>query len=233
MRFTNYDLRITIIVLLLSFIFLNPQSLIVNPALAQESTKSATPSSSLQDKLKALKDEIASKAASIKQEVNKKLQNKTYAGVIKTLNDKSITLSSKNGERIINLDEYTEFETGSKKPSVKDLKIDNYIVSLGDVDDKNTLVAKKIIKLDKTPKAKSIYFGTITSIKNPSLNLKTKEAEITVNTNNQTKISLAGAEANFSALAKNKTVIVTGEKLEQGMKASFIYIISSSPSAKN
>ena len=76
-----------IIVILLLFVFLYPACVAgvclpytLYPAHALDST----PSAEIKTKLEALKQAIASKAAIIKQEINHKLQNKAYVGLVKT-----------------------------------------------------------------------------------------------------------------------------------------------------
>ncbi|MEK7617116.1 MAG: hypothetical protein AAB414_03605 [Patescibacteria group bacterium] len=127
----------------------------------------STPSADIKSKLEELKKEIASKAAKLKQEVNKKLQNKAYVGLLKTKSDTSITLASNTGPKLISINQDTAFESKVKnrqKISLKGLSEEDYITALGDVDETQVLTAKKVILLPKAkPSTKTYLWGKIIS----------------------------------------------------------------------
>src|SRR5581483_7675450 len=88
-------------------------SLLTHHSLAADSSssaKTASPSpSSLQQKVDQLKQEIASKAAVLKSEVNKQLQNKVYAGVVVEKSDNKISVATATGNKTILVNEYTDY----------------------------------------------------------------------------------------------------------------------------
>ena len=96
--------NITVIVIIIII------TLIPLPAYAMDST----PSANIKAKLEELKQEIASKAAKLKQEINLKLQNKAFIGTIKTKSINSITLASNTGSKIISLNQDTQYASRIK-----------------------------------------------------------------------------------------------------------------------
>lgn len=161
-RFKIYDLRFTIF-LLFFLLFLNHESYFINHVYAAEST----PSSEIRTKLEELKREIASKAAKLKGEVNRKLQNKAYVGNVKSKSSTSLTLAQTTGAKLVSINQDTIFESEVKqkqKFSQKTLETEDYIAALGDIDDTGVLTAKKIILLP-TPKlsTKTYMWGKVVS----------------------------------------------------------------------
>lgn len=197
------------------------------PTFAAEATKSATQSSSLIQKINELKAEIASKASLIKLEVNKKLQNKAYFGLITEINDQKITIQTKELKQNLILNEYTEFQTAKKKPNLADFEIKMPIVAIGDIDDKGNLVARKVIKLkDEELNSKIALRGIIETINGNKIVIKLNSAEkITLNISAKTLINLGGSESNSSEIKISKTVIASGILKDNILKTSFIYII--------
>ena len=149
--------------------------LLITPAAVH--AQAATPSSSLKDKIKELQQQIASKAAQLKQEVNQKLQNKAYIGFIKSKNSSSITLASSTGSKIVSLNTYTIY-SGDKVSNINHIVVDDYVVALGDIDDTGVLTAKKIIKLPEPGGiTKKIIAGEISSIEQNTITIRTTQNE--------------------------------------------------------
>lgn len=99
-------------------------------------------------KLQELKKDIASKAAQLKSDVNKKIVNKALVGEATVITTDTLTIHTKNGSKTIRMNEYTLFEnkskSGSKTRFTKDsLKTDDTLVCLGDIDERGILIAKK------------------------------------------------------------------------------------------
>ncbi|MBI2011767.1 hypothetical protein HYS91_03290 [Candidatus Daviesbacteria bacterium] len=200
------------------------------PVFAQEATKSASPSSSLIEKLNQLKAEIASKASQLKKEVNKKLENKAIAGVIDSITDDQINLATKNGNKTIVLNEYTIFEINERDVDLEDFKEEEYIVALGDFDDKENLVAKKVIKLDEEDYSpKEIVWGQIQSLSPLSLILRNKDhKDLNILINRNTSYYLGPDEITYSQINSKTFAALTGQLNEdQSIRAGFIYIIPS------
>lgn len=217
---------------------------------AAEPTTVSSPSASLQTKLKVLQEEIASKAAKLKQEISRKLQNRVFVGYLKSKSNSSFLLAAKSGSRLVNINNYTEYSNQIKSKTKKVGKMtfsniapEDYLVALGDIDDNEVLTAKKVIKIapDKTL-AKQIIFGKVTSFDHQILTLKDKDGQkITFSLSEDTLLAKAGSssdsttikpdklESSFKSLKLNQTLIITGEGLEgEGLKARLIYLTATS-----
>lgn len=184
---------IVLIILLLAF-----------PAYAADST----PSADIKAKLEELKKEIASKAAKLKQEVNRKLKDKAYVGKIKTKSPSSLTLATSSGPKIVSLNQDSE--------SKKKISEGDYVACLGDVDETAVLTAKKVILLpDPKLELKTYLWGQIISLSEKQAILKDKSAK-----------NLAVSLPNSSAVRKMDFVILTGVKNKNDIfQAEFVYVI--------
>lgn len=210
-----------IIIIFINFIF-------ALPALAVDST----PSASIKAKLEELKRQIASKAAALKKEVDKKLSNKAYIGSVKTRSDKTITLASSTGPKLVTVNQDTVYETQSKKTkySFKALEEEDYIATLGDIDETGILIAKKIILLP-TPAAptKTFIWGQVVSTAEgeSSFLLRSKDLKnTTVATSSETTLKRAEQEISFADIKEGDFVIATGivggSKI---LKSDFLYVL--------
>src|SRR3989344_5954310 len=99
------------------------------------SAQESSPSGSLLQKLNELKSDIASKAAKIKSEVNKKVQDKAIMGSILNISDNEMTIQALTSEKTIKYDEFTEIiGLKGKKITLKTLEEKDNIAALGDMD---------------------------------------------------------------------------------------------------
>ncbi len=199
-----------------------------------QGTTIASDSSSLASKLKDLEKQIASKAAQLKSEMTKKLQNKAYFGIITDISNKKITLESTLDNKQVVVNEYTDFTLPLKKgakaktSSIDDLSKGDFISTLGDIDDKNVLTAKKLIKSDPiaTDSAKFIW-GQIQAVSNGTIVLKTKDNQKAfVYTSPQTDFFLGTEEASLADVKVTKFMVGKGKQDKDGnIQASFVYLI--------
>ncbi|MFH0936974.1 MAG: hypothetical protein V1808_01630 [Candidatus Daviesbacteria bacterium] len=208
-------------------------------ALAAESTQSASPSSSLQTKLKALQEEIASKAAKFKAEVTKKLQNKAFVGIVKSKSETSLTIATTSDSKIINLNEYTQYSlfpaSSKKKFTFKNLLEEDNIAALGDVDDNGVLTAKKIVKLTPLEEVKKIIMGEVVALGDQIITLKQKSGEnIGLLVDNKTDFqSKQESDLTLSDVKLNSSLIAVGINPKNGViRAKFIYLLPSNLSLK-
>lgn len=180
----------------------------------------STPSANVQTKLEELKTQIASKAAKLKSEINKKLQNKAYIGVIKSASVSTLTLASPKetngvyGTKIVNVNQDTVYEPKLTKKIP--LKNDDFIAALGDVDETGVLTAKKIILLP-TPNSepKTYLWGQIVSISDRLITLKDRAPK-----------NIAVSLPSGTNVKNNDFVIATGSKSKNDIfEAQFIYVI--------
>lgn len=199
----------------------------------------ASSSLDMKSKIKALQEEVASRAgaANLKLEVTKKLQNKAFVGFIKSKSDNSLILATDNGTKLINITEYTEY-TGKGKVGIKTIAPEDYIAALGDIDDNGVLTAKRVVKLTpEQPSKKQIFFGQISSIAGQLVTISTRSTDPNQNntlTLTKNTIYQQGKNTvNSSDLKIGQTVIAVGQALPNGTTgAKFIYIKSGSASAK-
>lgn len=183
----------------------------------------STPSADIKIKLEELKKEIASKAAKLKQEVNRKLKDKAYVGKIKSKSTTSLTLAAKSGPKIVSINQDAVFESkikGKTKYSQKNLTEEDYVAALGDIDETGVLTAKKIILLPQ-PKAdpllaeKTYLWGQIVSISDKLVALKNREFK-----------NVSAALPNLSVVKLNDFVILSGSKNKNNIfNAEFVYVI--------
>ncbi len=178
-KFTIYNLQFTIFAFLFTFYIVH-FTFYIPSALALEST----PSADIKAKLEELKKEIASKAAKLKQEVSGKLKDKAYVGKVKTKSDSSLTLATRNGPKIVNINQDTAFDSNvkGKKYSQKLISEEDYLATLGDVDETGVLTARQVILLPTTgpqggTQLKTYLWGQIVSISDKLVTLKDKNSK--------------------------------------------------------
>lgn len=177
----------------------------------------STPSADIQAKLVELKKEIASKAAKLKQEVSGKLKDKAYIGKVKTKSESSITLATKNGPKIVNINQDTEFESQvkGKKYSQKIISEEDYLTALGDVDETGVLTARKVLLLPaQNTGLKTYLWGQIVSMSDKLITLKDK---------NSKSIAISTDSSGIKVL---DFVILTGSYNKNDIfSADFVYVI--------
>lgn len=210
-----------------------------NTVKALEPTQTSTPSATTLDKLKSLRDELASKSAKYIPEVLKKLQNKAYIGFIKSKSDTAITIATDKGTKMVSVSDGTLVSGNSKtktKITFKDLNVNDYLAALGDIDDNEVLIAKKLVKISppKTEEEQTVY-GSIVSLGDNIVTLQTKQNQtvsltIDEDTSYQT---FKSQEASLRDLKIGKTIIAAGTKSSNGiLKTKFVYIATYSPVIK-
>ena len=211
--------RMTIILLLILFYAL--------PVSAQESSDSA----SLMQKLTALKEDIASKAAEIKNEVNKKVQNKAIIGSIILIDDTEMTIQTLNSTKTIKYDEFTEIiGAKGKEIKVETLEVDDRIAALGDVDDKNNLIAQRLVYLDNfASNSAQLIYGQIQKSAANTITIQARDGQTkNLTTNAQTNFFLGNNEASILDAKVEQSLLTRATLQKDGsLKARFIYFIPS------
>jgi hypothetical protein len=223
-------------VVILSFLILN--SALIIPELAQAATPSPSQDPAVtefQQKVEQIKQEAASKAADLKNSVSQNIQNKAYIGTVTTTQDQQLTIQSAKITHSISVDQYTSYlDTGGKKSpalqNFKDLKKDDFISALGDVDDKGVMHAKKIIR-SKPPtlSEKSATWGQIQStLVNRLVVMRNDNQKVTFNTDSNTSFGFGNQEIKFTDLKIGNFIIALGSKLDQNniSNAQFIYLLN-------
>lgn len=195
--------------------------------------QTASPSGTLLQKLDELKKEIASKAAEIKSDINKKIQDKAVLGSILKIEDEQIIIQGLNATKTVKYDEFTEFiGLKNKKIDVKTLEENDKVAALGDMDDKNNLVARKVIFMESaswriaTQSAVAVW-GQIAKTTGSAITLKDNSGQNqTIITNNQTIFLLGNNEAAIQDAKPEKFMVARGIRLKDGsLRARFVYLI--------
>lgn len=179
-------------------------------------------SSSLKLKIKALQEEIASKASVLKSQISQKLENKAYFGTVTQASSDRLVLKSQLVDLNINLRPFTSY----KKVSSKLLAGNDLVVALGDLDEQGNLIAKQVIKVDPPQTVPKFIFGKITGKDKNLLNLKDNTNHILSATfNNATVFQKADIKVGSKDLELNQTAIIalSGDGKEAIIK--FIYLL--------
>ncbi len=185
----------------------------------------STPSADIQKQLKVLEQEIASKAAKLKTQISRKMQNKAFVGVIQNLTKDSINISTGDGIKTISVNQDSDFESDYPKikstsvNSTKDLKVQMKVAALGDVDDTGVLAARRVVVQtpDDPTKIKTILWGQVSSIDKNLATIKDKDGK-------NWQVSLVKID---STAKVNDFIIATGfmDKDQKKLIAEFLYVI--------
>ncbi len=223
-----------LLALVIFFTLITSPSLAVTATPSAKKTSESTSSSSLATKLNALKEEIASKAAQIKQNVTKKIQNKAFFGIVSDINENTLSLETISGKKIVLTNEYTEYSSKlstKKKISLETIQESDALAALGDMDDKNNLVAKKIIILPKvaTDSAK-LTWGQIQSLSGSTIIIKDRDNQTkNIKTSFATNFFLGPSEASLTDAKKGKYLVAKGVPQGNGttINSNYIFFIPS------
>lgn len=201
------------------------------PAFAADSS----PSADMKAKLKSLQEEIASRASKLKTEVSKKLENKAYVGFVKSKDEEVITIETKKGTKIININGFTQFTYKGKTATLKNITVNDYIAALGDIDDTEKLTAQKIIKLTPPPVSqKQTVFGKVTDVTSKTISIQTKDGqELSLVTDKNTSFNQDQEQISLSQIKSGQTIIALGTKTEDKVvKARFIVTVKNTSKSK-
>lgn len=212
--------------LLTLFLLVVLVQLVSTPALAADDPTAST-SSSVKAKLDALKQEIASRAAQIKMEVNRKIANKAWAGMVKEKNNDYLMISGVTGDRKVIINEYTKYVAKPKtSASLKDVVVNDFIYALGDVDDANNLTAKQLVKTKAPtiPPPPQIW-GQVSSVNGNNIKIASKSGSLTVVAGASTDYQLGPNDASMADAKVDRYLIAVGQVNNGQLAAQFIYYI--------
>jgi len=144
---------------------------------AQSATDSAV-RQAVKDKVEAIKTSVAKRA---------------FVGTISAKSDATITITNlKNQPRTAVVTGNTTIKlTGGKEGTFADLKVGDFVISMGDVDSQNTLTAKRLLVITKPGADKrQAIFGRVTDTSASSLTIETlKKDTLTIKTTSTTTIT--------------------------------------------
>lgn len=191
----------------------------------------SSPSGSLIQKLNELKNDIASKAAQIKNEVTQKVQNKAIIGSILNIDDTEVTIQTLNSTKIVKYDEFTKIlGAKNKEIQIDTLEVDDRIAALGDVDDKNNLVAQRLVYLENfASNSAQLVWGQIQKASGNTITIKTQSGGTkNLITNAQTNFFLGNDESSILDAKVEKFLLARATLQKDGsLKPRFIYFIPS------
>lgn len=196
---------------------------------ASEATSSAD---LIKQKIEQLKADIASKAAKIKDELSKKLQNKLILGQVNSIANTNLTVNSADGNHNVITNQYTIImKDGSpRKLDLSSIKKDNYLTILGDIDDKSAMNAKKIIIGDKPQfQDRVILSGTIVHNDGTNLQLETvANTVLTFTLNKDVSVNAFSGQPTEKDLTGGLNVIIVAikdDKHPDKMNVRFVQVI--------
>jgi hypothetical protein len=231
-KLTGYRLQVTG----LFFALLFTVTYTLTPILAATASPSASPSDN-DATLKQLQKEIASKAAQYKADVTKKIGNKAFIGTVKEIQNQTLIITTKKGDQKVITDQYTNFQDSvTKKPIVlKDLSKDNFLVTLGDVDDQGSLTAKKVIRIKSFQlKDQFAVWGQIQTVLPSSITLtQANDQKFSLSLDQNTTFRLGDDEASLTDVKTSNFLISLGIKnSDNSLTSSFIYLLNPSGNLK-
>jgi Domain of unknown function (DUF5666) len=170
---------IILFLLIASFAFF-----IVHLPLALAQTPATDSSSGLRD---SVRQKVAEELAQIKQAVSKK----AYLGSITAKADAALTLTNyANLTRsvVVSTDATIKLKNG-REGTLADLKVNDYLLVLGDVDSAGTMTAKRILVVNVPPADKRVVvYGIITKTTSSSITVTTpKNENLTIKMTSATK----------------------------------------------
>lgn len=144
-------------------------SLILSSFLIAQAT--STPSA-IRD---AVKDQVAAEVANIAKTKVKR----AYVGTITSKTEAGFVMTNhKNEVRNITTTAEAVIKNGAKDLTLKDLKVGDFVIAMGEADSKNNLLAKRILIVTKSPedKRKTLVF-TVTKTSASSLTVENLKKE--------------------------------------------------------
>lgn len=210
--------RLLIVLCLLSIFLLSSFTFFVPTSIAVESSAS---SNLIQQKLDELKISIASRAAKIKEDLTKRLQNKILVGEVLSTEAKLIQISSDNETRNIITSEYTDI------PKAKIVGGD-YLIALGEIDDKNNLVARKVLVTVRPQELEQkIIWGEIALVQKDILNFKPKESTLSgLLVDKNTNIASTSKDLSLTDIKEGTIVVAVGTQRQDKLQTRFITVIA-------
>lgn len=227
MKIQNSLLFLAVLLFISYFLYLP------TPSYALDTPNTATISADIKEKLKALQEEIASRAAQLKQEISKKLQDRAYVGFIKAKSDNSLTLATDTGSKSATINEFTDY-IGKGKVNFKALAVGDYIAALGDIDDNDLLTAKRIVKLTPPEENRQTIFGEVSAINKKSVTIKTKDSQnLDLSFDPDADYQLGDNDSSFNAIKINQPIVVVATTAKNGeLNVRFVYMFPGENQAK-
>lgn len=174
---------------------------IAAPIVAQTSSPSANP----------IRDAVKEKVQQELDQIKKAVAKRGFVGTITAKSDSTLTLTNlKSQPRTVAVPADTTIKlSGGKEGTFADLKVDTFILVMGDVDSQNVMTAKRLLVLAKpVPDKRKAVLGTVTKTSSSSLSVTTvtKDA-LTVKITSATAYT---AKTKLANIAVGDKVVVVG-----------------------
>ena len=129
---------------------------LVTPALAQE--QSSTPGEAVRE---SVKDKVKQRIETLS------IKPKAYVGTLASVTDSTLEIKTKEGKTLLastSQDTTVVKVTGGKRSEIKfkDLALEDFVIAMGFVEERDVLSSKRIIALSEAPfRKKASVFGTV------------------------------------------------------------------------
>ena len=202
---------------LLSFVVIG--SLVVSVVAAQTPSPSATSAGVIRD---AVKQKVDEELANIKQAVAKK----AYVGTIATKSDLTLTITNlKNQTRTATVTTDTTIKlTGGKDGTPADLKVNDFIIAMGDADSNGGLTTKRLLVIAKpAADTRDSIWVTVTKVATGSLTAENAKKETwTIKLASSTKYTGTTKAADIKVGSK---IVAVGPVAATTLTASLIQLL--------
>jgi len=184
-----------------------------NHNILAQTPQAATESGSKAEALETLKRLI--------NEIKEKKKIKVYAGTIKGILGKSISLETRNGSKTMEVNDQTKIilDSPTKEPRLENILAGQFAIALGEIGESKIMNPKtlQIFSASQTPSRKKAFFGIVKSIDSSGMTIADQKtgSEMKVKIDTLTKI-------------KTKTTEITINDIKIGWKTALAGIATPS-----
>ncbi|KKS13348.1 MAG: hypothetical protein UU67_C0026G0006 [Candidatus Daviesbacteria bacterium GW2011_GWB1_41_5] len=147
-------------------------------------------------------------------------------GFVRTVTSTSLDIETNTATKSAKLNEFTEILSKGKK--IKNVTLGDYIAALGDIDEVDNLIAKKIIKLTPPGPAPKTIFGKVLNIDSKNIIIQNKEKQnvnLLVNADTTYK-SASAKEVGIKDITPGREIIIVATPAKsEVLQTRFIYIL--------
>jgi|SRR3989344_2362764 len=202
---------------LLSFVVIG--AFIVAQVAAQTPSPSVTSAGTIRD---AVKDQVAKELSNIKQGVAKK----AYVGSIASKADLTLTITNLNNQtRTATVTTDTVIKlTGGKDGTPADLKVDDFVIAMGDVDSNGGLTARRLLVITKpAADTRDSTWVTVTKVTTTALTAEnTKKESWNIKLSSSTKYTGTTKAADIKVGSK---IVAVGSVSQTTLTAGLIQLL--------
>jgi len=189
------------------------------------------------EKIKEIRDAVKEKVKEKVEEARLGLK-RAYVGEITQINDSTLTLATPTGAKEVKVsEEATLIGRSGKKIAFTDIKVGDFCIAIGYVDENNILDGRRIVIITKPkPLNREVAFGVVTdtseeekvlTVRNEKKNV-VYTIEVTDKTIITKKVDGSTKKVKFADISKGDRLVVVGtpsENEEKYITAKIIHII--------